>query len=235
VDGRGKYYFVAVDSDTTKLRSTAIGAAELKDALKAIPGRVVVFLDTCHSGAFTGDDARNTGLTDDLVRDLTSDDCGVAVVCSSRGKQLSRSSSGQKAGLFTLAVEEALSGKATKDGTKAIYLQPLPCGAGSEKGKERSTPISAARKILTLVEQESGQGKQKPACRVRISGATGGSVEEPGAGGSRVGGRRWPRASLPSDPLAISWVVHPRYPRRPIPPPGGSGILPGTASQATNR
>jgi WD40 repeat protein len=125
LDERGNYYFLAVDSDAQRLRSTAISAAEIMDALKAIRGRVVIFLDTCHSGAFAGDDTRSTGLTDDLVRELASDDCGVAVICSSRGKQLSRQSSGEKAGLFTLAVEEALAGKAAKDKSGAIYLPDL--------------------------------------------------------------------------------------------------------------
>jgi hypothetical protein len=115
VDPRGNFYFLAVNSDAGKLRATAISAAELKDALKAIPGKVVVFLDTCHSGALAGDDARNTGLADDLVRDLTSDNYGVAVVCSSRGKELSRQNNDHEAGLFSLALEEALAGKATKD------------------------------------------------------------------------------------------------------------------------
>ena len=40
----------------TNAATTALSTAEFKDALKNIPGKVIVFLDSCHSGAFAGTD-----------------------------------------------------------------------------------------------------------------------------------------------------------------------------------
>ena len=42
-----------------------------------MPGRVLTLLDACHAGASGGDKRRDgTSLTDDLVRDLVTDDYG---------------------------------------------------------------------------------------------------------------------------------------------------------------
>ena len=57
----GTAYFLVTDSDRQRLRATAISEGELKEALRAIPGRVVLFLDACHAGAFA----------DKLYRELT--------------------------------------------------------------------------------------------------------------------------------------------------------------------
>jgi WD40 repeat protein len=125
VDALGNFYFLTADSDPDKLRSSAVSGTELKAALRDMPGRVVLFLDACHSGAFAGD-TRSEGLTEDLFRDLTSDECGVVMVCSSRGKEVSRQRNmGEKGGLFTLALVEGLSGKAARDRNGAIYLPAL--------------------------------------------------------------------------------------------------------------
>jgi WD40 repeat protein len=121
----GEFYFLAADSDPQRLRATAIRGADLKDALKNIPGKVIVFLDACHSGAFAGDTFRTPGLTDDLFHDLTAPECGVVVICSSRGREVSQQNNMQKAGMFTLALAEGLSGQATKHKNGAIYLPDL--------------------------------------------------------------------------------------------------------------
>jgi WD40 repeat protein len=124
VNEQDDFYFLAADSDPKRLRATAISGSELKDALTKIPGKVIVFLDACHSGAFAGDAFRNTGLTEDLFRELTSPECGVVMICSSRGKELSQQSA-TKGGYFTFAVVEGLSGKAARDKNGAVYLPDL--------------------------------------------------------------------------------------------------------------
>jgi WD40 repeat protein len=120
---QGSYYFLCQDSDHQRLRSTAISGVELKDALANIMGRVIVYLDTCHSGVLAGDSHRDPGLSEDLVDELTSADCGVVMVCSSRGKEESLQDAKRQGGHFTLALVEAISGKAGANSrTGAIYL-----------------------------------------------------------------------------------------------------------------
>jgi WD40 repeat protein len=137
---QGNYYFLCQDSDPSprRLRSTAISGVELKDALANITGKVIVYLDTCHSGALAGDSARDPGLSEDLVDELTSADCGVVIVCSSRGKEASLQDAKRKGGHFTLALVEAISGKAGANSrTGAIYLPEVV--AYIKKSVQKST------------------------------------------------------------------------------------------------
>ena len=83
-------------------------------------------LDACHAGAVGGDRRKGTGgLTDDLVRDLVTDDYGVIVMASSMGREESQENNAHRGGAFTVALTEGLTGKAdaNKDGT--VYLNEL--------------------------------------------------------------------------------------------------------------
>jgi len=72
-----------------------------------------------------GEKKRNTrSLTDDLIRDLVTDERGVIAMCSSTGRQFSLESNEHQQGVFTLAIVEGLRGKAKQvDG--AVYLHHL--------------------------------------------------------------------------------------------------------------
>ncbi len=86
----------------------------------------MMLLDTCHAGAAGGGEKRRvaTSLTDDLVRDLVTDDYGVIVMCSSMGREYSLEIAKVEHGYFTLALTEGLSGKAAnKEGV--VYLHKL--------------------------------------------------------------------------------------------------------------
>jgi hypothetical protein len=83
-------------------------------------------LDACHAGAIGGDRRKGTGgLTDDLVRDLVTDDDGVIVMASSMGREESQENNKHRGGAFTVALTEGLSGLGdlNKDGT--VYLSEL--------------------------------------------------------------------------------------------------------------
>jgi uncharacterized caspase-like protein len=96
----------------------------LKKAIAALPGRVVLMLDACHAGAVGGDRRDANGLTDDLVRDLATDDYGVIVMCAAMGREFSRESRQLGHGYFTQAIVEGMHGKANQtDG--AVYLHHL--------------------------------------------------------------------------------------------------------------
>jgi uncharacterized caspase-like protein len=94
--------------------------------VKALPGRVVLLLDACHSGALIEHHGRSAdGLTDQLYRDLTSNEYRLVVMCLSKGVEESHESNEHKAGYFTLALVEGLGGKARKTASGAVYLKAL--------------------------------------------------------------------------------------------------------------
>jgi uncharacterized caspase-like protein len=66
-----------------------------------------------------------TSLTDDLVRDLATDDYGVIVMCSSMGREFSMESAKVKHGYFTLALVEGLSGSADYNKDGVVQLNEL--------------------------------------------------------------------------------------------------------------
>ncbi len=128
-DADGGLYFLPVDVDADNLSSTAILADQFKLPLTALPGKVMMLLDACHSG---GVDAGSTGrrkgageLTEDLVRDLVTDESGVVMMCSSTGRESSLENNEARQGNFTLAIVEGLSGKADYNRDGHVYLNEL--------------------------------------------------------------------------------------------------------------
>src|SRR6185369_2229639 len=67
----------------------------------------------------------NDSLTDDLVRDLVTDDYGVIVMCSAMGREFALESRTVEHGFFTLALIEGLRGKADYNQDKVIYWTEL--------------------------------------------------------------------------------------------------------------
>jgi hypothetical protein len=59
------------------------------------------------------------------VRDLTREENGVVVMCSTTGRQYSLENNAHRAGNFTVALVEGLSGKAAKGSDGAVYLHHL--------------------------------------------------------------------------------------------------------------
>jgi uncharacterized caspase-like protein len=64
-------------------------------------------------------------LTDDLVRDLVTDENGLVVMCSSTGREFSLENNEYQHSNFTQALVEGLSGKAAKSAGTAVYLHQL--------------------------------------------------------------------------------------------------------------
>lgn len=122
-DGAGNFYLVPIDGEPSDLLATCVSGSQFKDALAMIPGRLLVLLDACHAGAASGDRRKAVGgLTDDLIRDLVTDDYGAIVMCSSMGREFSMESQEHQQGYFTLALVEALSGKADYNHDGLVYL-----------------------------------------------------------------------------------------------------------------
>jgi hypothetical protein len=125
-DHDGTFYLLPVDVDMEDLLSTAVPGDQVKRTLSGIPGRIVLLLDACHAGAVEGESRRAAGaLTDDLVRDLATDDYGVIVMCSAMGREFSLESPRVQHGYFTLALVEGLSGKADYNHDGVVQLNEL--------------------------------------------------------------------------------------------------------------
>lgn len=103
-DPDGMYYFLPSDSQADK--ATMISGAELQDALRLIRGRVILMLDTCHSGNVLGRRSFNR-----LINELTSEN-RIVVFAASTGDQVARESPVWKNGAFTKALVEGLRGVA---------------------------------------------------------------------------------------------------------------------------
>jgi hypothetical protein len=124
-DTDGNLFFLPVETDSKDIASTAVPAEQIKKTLLAMPGKVVLILDACHAGGIDKPKKKSArDLTDSLVRDLAAEESGLVVLCSSTGAEFSLESNEHRQGNFTLALVEALSGKAAKtDG--AVYLHHL--------------------------------------------------------------------------------------------------------------
>lgn len=112
----GTYYFVPFDFDRTS-DSTGVVYSAIRGTLGEIPGRAILFIDTCHSGNVLG----KTDLTG-VINDLTARENNVVVFASSTQKETSQESDEWKNGAFTKALVEGMRGGADlfKDG-KVMY------------------------------------------------------------------------------------------------------------------
>ncbi|HSK76821.1 MAG TPA: caspase family protein, partial [Thermoanaerobaculia bacterium] len=109
----GAYQFLPWEADLNARRTTLVPDREVINVLAGLPGKVLVFLDTCYSGNLMG--GLKTRDSDDLTRlinELASSDNGIVVFAASTGRQRSVESPDWKNGVFTKAVVEALDGKA---------------------------------------------------------------------------------------------------------------------------
>jgi WD40 repeat protein len=126
-DAKGGLYLLPVDVDLGKLEETAVSGQALKNALVGLPGRqVLLVLDACHAGAAGRDRPASASVSDELAQDLSRDENGVIVMCSSIARQKSQENNEFRRGNYTLALLEGLAGKgdtASKDGI--VYQHKL--------------------------------------------------------------------------------------------------------------
>ncbi|MCA9074412.1 MAG: caspase family protein [Planctomycetaceae bacterium] len=126
-DELGNLYLLPCDVDPENpLLLSGVPDAQIKSVLQGTPGRMIVMLDACHAGSSGGDRRKAVGApTDDLVRDLATDDYGVVVMASSMGQEFSLESPDNQNGMFTLAVCEGLEGKADTNKDTHVYFNEL--------------------------------------------------------------------------------------------------------------
>lgn len=109
-DSEGRYQFLPLDVDPAKLSATAIPGSTISSLASSLPGKVLVFLDTCHSGALRSV-IRNSN-PDRLTIDLTQPESGVIVFSASTGDGSAQENQVWGNGAFTKALLEGISGEA---------------------------------------------------------------------------------------------------------------------------
>jgi WD40 repeat protein len=116
-DRSNRYFYLTANADLDSLLSTAVPWSDIKGTADSLPGKVLFFIDTCHSGNATGAMIGKGPHVDinRIVNELSSAENGVVVFASSTGRQLSLERVDWGNGAFTKALVEGLRGRAAHD------------------------------------------------------------------------------------------------------------------------
>jgi len=146
----GAYYFLPVDGDTRKLAGTSVVFSDIKNILMSLPGKAVLFVDTCHSGDVMGR-GKAAAAVDSVVNELSSTENGVVVFASSTGRQYSLEDPEWGNGAFTKAIVEGVSGKADYTGKGRVTVTSLDLWLServSELTEGKQTPTTAKPRTI---------------------------------------------------------------------------------------
>lgn len=106
------YYFITRDADVKRLAQTAVPFDRIRAGLVSLPGRALIFVDTCHSGNVIGRVGGRARDNTAAINNLASSENGLVVFASSTGAQESQENPFWGNGAFTKAVVEGLQGAA---------------------------------------------------------------------------------------------------------------------------
>lgn len=123
-DNKQRFYYLPVDANMDKLRSSAVSRDDLLATMSGLAGKAMMFIDACHSAtSLEGEQTRGAGADiTQVVNELSSAENGVVMFASSTGRQLSIENDAWQNGAFTEALIEGFSGSAdyVKDGKLTI-------------------------------------------------------------------------------------------------------------------
>ncbi|MGH7353970.1 MAG: caspase family protein [Candidatus Rokuibacteriota bacterium] len=128
-DGLAKY-LIPSDADPDDLYATALPMDEIRTIFERIEAeRVVVFLDTCYSGAgggrtFAAKNTRATSVDDDFLQRLARVK-GRAIITASKSTEVSLELAELGHGIFTYYLVEGLKGAADLDRDGVVTLQEI--------------------------------------------------------------------------------------------------------------
>jgi uncharacterized caspase-like protein len=145
-DNSGIFYMLPVNADAKKLRSTCLNYEDLKQTVSNIAGKVVVFIDACHSGNVMGSSRRDIPDINAAVNDLSNTENGSVTFTSSTGREYSLENKEWQHGAFTMALLEGFSGKAMVPGQKKITVKSLDAYVSERvkdltEGKQHPTSV----------------------------------------------------------------------------------------------
>ena len=135
-DSTGMFYFLPVDADLEKLKRTGISQSDITSTVTGIAGKVLVFMDACHSGNLMGKmKRRGLVVVSSVINELASAENGAVVFSSATGRQYALENKEWGNGAFTKAVVEGIRGKADYKSTGRITMNMLDLYV-SERVKE---------------------------------------------------------------------------------------------------
>ena len=145
-DSNGVYYYLPAGFDPDRLKSTAVVFSDIKNTVNVVAGKVLLFVDTCHSGnVFKNPTRALPADINGLINELSSAENGAIVFAASTGRQVALEDASWGNGAFTKALIEGLSGKADIQGTGRVTVNMLDLYI-SERVKEltngRQTPAT---------------------------------------------------------------------------------------------
>jgi WD40 repeat protein len=112
-DAHKRFWFLTSDTDKGRLAETALAKEDIDAVLQSLRGRVIVFLDACHSGHASGNGGTGSVDINALIGDLAASGRQMVIFSSSTGRELSYESPEWRNGVFTKSVIEAIAeGKA---------------------------------------------------------------------------------------------------------------------------
>jgi uncharacterized caspase-like protein len=126
-DPRGTYFFLPHDANMDKdtpLR-TGVSTWDIQIVISSLPGTVLLFVDTCHSGNVVGGLKGGVADINGLINQLSSPENGAVVFAASTGTQASIEDAKWSNGAFTKAVVEGIDGQADYHNTGEITLHSL--------------------------------------------------------------------------------------------------------------
>lgn len=144
-DEKGGFYYLPVEGDVDRLTQTGVFFEEIRQSLAEISGKVVFFIDACHSGNVMG--SRNRPA--DLIRVANisaSPENGIVVFTSSTGSQPSFEKQDWGNGAFTKAVVEGMSGRADLFNKGSISIKNLDAYISN-----RVTELTEGRQLPTTI------------------------------------------------------------------------------------
>jgi uncharacterized caspase-like protein len=127
-DEKLRYHFCPHDYDPAQRLKTGIPNKLIVETLSEVPGKVLVFIDSCHAGNALGKLMIGKSSTVDVtgaINEFKAAESGAAVFASSTGRQISNESAEWKNSAFTLALVEGIGGKADLFGTGKITIYSL--------------------------------------------------------------------------------------------------------------
>jgi uncharacterized caspase-like protein len=146
-DNNGVFYLLPVAADMERIRSSCLNFEELKQTVSSIAGKVVVFIDACHSGNVMGSGRRGETDINAMVNELSNTQNGAITFTSSTGKEFSLEDPAWGNGAFTKAVIEGLNGNAAIPGKNKVTTKSLDAYISERvkeitKGKQHPTSVT---------------------------------------------------------------------------------------------
>ncbi len=125
-DPNGVFYFLPADAKMDSLKRTGISQADITTTVAAIAGKVMVFIDACHSGNLM-EKVKRRAPSDisAVINELASAENGAVVFSSATGRQYALENSEWGNGAFTKGLVEGIMGKADYGKTGRITVNML--------------------------------------------------------------------------------------------------------------